>query len=173
MVRRCLEGDRRFGVVLIARGSEVGGGDTRYPVGTLAHLVDAAELADGRWVLVAAGEQRLRVTRWLPDDPHPRASVEVLEDPPAHAGSEERDALQEALRRIAARQAALGDPAPPPGTEIAADPTAASYQAAALAPVGPLDLQRLLEIDDPDDRIAAVLAVLAEVEDLLRLRRQR
>ncbi|MBN2113347.1 MAG: LON peptidase substrate-binding domain-containing protein [Acidimicrobiia bacterium] len=173
MVRRCLDGDRRFGVVLIARGSEVGGGDTRYSVGTLARLTEAAELADGRWVLVAAGEQRLRVTRWLHDDPHPRADVEVLEDPAARAGSTERDALQTVMHRISALQTELGDPVPPAGIEIAADPVAASYQAASLAPLGPLDLQQLLEIDDPDDRIAAVRAALAEAEDLLRLRLQR
>ena len=39
LARRCLEGDRRFGVVLIERGSEVGGGDVRCGVGTRAEVV--------------------------------------------------------------------------------------------------------------------------------------
>jgi Lon protease-like protein len=170
LVRRCLDGDRRFGVVLIARGSEVGGGDTRYGVGTLAGLTDAAELPDGRWGLVAAGLSRLRVLEWLPDDPHPRARVEVLDDPAATGGLGEQRQVLAAFRRVAALLAELGDPAPPLELELADDPLAAAYQAAALAPLGPLDLQRLLEVDDPNDRIAAVLAALAEAEELLRMR---
>ncbi len=37
----CIEAEREFGVVLIARGSEVGGGDQRRSVGTLARIVQA------------------------------------------------------------------------------------------------------------------------------------
>jgi len=44
----CLAGDARFGIVLIARGSEVGGGDERMTVGTRAVITHAASLADGR-----------------------------------------------------------------------------------------------------------------------------
>ena len=39
MIAHCLEQDARFGVVLIERGSEVGGGDTRFHVGTVAQIV--------------------------------------------------------------------------------------------------------------------------------------
>jgi Lon protease-like protein len=48
MVRTCIDDDRRFGVVLIERGAEVGGGDERADVGTLAEIADAEELPDGR-----------------------------------------------------------------------------------------------------------------------------
>ena len=41
LMRDCLEGDRRFGVVLIERGSEVGGGDTRARLGTRGLLLGA------------------------------------------------------------------------------------------------------------------------------------
>jgi len=34
LARDCLAGDRSFGVVLIERGQEVGGGDVRFSVGT-------------------------------------------------------------------------------------------------------------------------------------------
>jgi uncharacterized protein len=170
MLRRCLDGDRHFGVILITRGGEVGGGDTRAAVGTLARVAEADELSDGRFVLVAMGVDRLRVLEWLPDDPHPQATVEVLPDPAPRAGAPARSSLQGALRRLSALLAELGDPAPPLSLELASDPAAAAYQAAALSPLGPFDLQRLLEVDDPDDRIAAVLAALGEAEELLRLR---
>src|SRR3984885_12142090 len=51
LMRHCLDADRRFGVVLIERGSEVGGGDQRASVGTQGVITRAAELPDGRWVL--------------------------------------------------------------------------------------------------------------------------
>src|SRR4051812_43593478 len=60
LTRHCLDTDRRFGSVLIERGSEVGGGDVRFDVGTCVRIVEADELPDGRWVLVAVGVERLR-----------------------------------------------------------------------------------------------------------------
>ena len=65
MMRRCIDGDRDFGVVLIERGSEVGGGDTRFDIGTVARIVQAAELADGRFAIAAVGLGRFRVVRWF------------------------------------------------------------------------------------------------------------
>ncbi|HEV7759443.1 MAG TPA: LON peptidase substrate-binding domain-containing protein, partial [Acidimicrobiales bacterium] len=73
MLDDCLAGDRTFGVVLIERGSEVGGGDVRTGVGTLARILQAEQAADGRWALMAVGARRIRIDRWLPDDPYPRA----------------------------------------------------------------------------------------------------
>ena len=44
LVKDCLAGDGEFGVVLIERGHEVGGGDVRFGVGTVARIVQTAEL---------------------------------------------------------------------------------------------------------------------------------
>ena len=82
LVRDCLDGDGEFGVVLIERGSEVGGDDVRTDVGTMAHILQAEELDDGRWVVAAVGTRRLRVRSWLPDDPYPRAAVDDWPDAP-------------------------------------------------------------------------------------------
>ena len=38
LMAECLDGDGEFGVVLIARGSEVGGGDQRVDIGTVARI---------------------------------------------------------------------------------------------------------------------------------------
>ena len=89
LVRVCLDGEHEFGVVLIARGSEVGGGDQRLAVGTVARIVEAAELPDGRWALGTIGTRRIRVREWLTDDPYPMADVEEWPEPdlapaPAH-----------------------------------------------------------------------------------------
>ena len=81
LVRDCLDRDGEFGVVLIERGNEVGGGDNRTSVGTVARLVEAVPFGDGRWALAAVGTRRIRVRRWLEDDPYPRAEVEAWDDP--------------------------------------------------------------------------------------------
>ena len=75
LMRDCLAGDARFGVVLIERGSEVGGGDERSGLGTRGVITKSVELPDGRWVLQLEGEAVIEVEQWLPDDPYPVALV--------------------------------------------------------------------------------------------------
>ncbi len=171
LMRACLDGDRRFGVVLIERGSEVGGGDVRLSIGTLAEIVEATELPDGRWLLVAAGVDRIRVDRWLGDNPYPRAEVTVLPDAEPGAGArEQRATIERLLRRALALKAELGEPAPAATVELAEDPVAAAYQAAALAPIGVLDCQRVLEQDEPDGRLAVLAEILADEVSVLAQR---
>ncbi len=111
----CLEGGGEFGVVLIARGSEVGGGDQRVDVGTVARIDQVAELEDGRMLVIARGDRRVRVDRWLADEPYPRAVVEEL---PVVRGADHGRALataEVAVRRLRSLLSELGDvPALPP-----------------------------------------------------------
>jgi Lon protease-like protein len=160
-----------FGVVLIERGSEVGGGDARFGVGTLARVVDAQRLPDGRYALVTVGTRRFRVVRWLPDDPYPQAEIEVLVD--AHAGAgdtERRDAIERALHRVIGLAAELGARVGTEPPALAGDPVRAGWEAAALAPIGPLDALDILGIDDPSTRLDRLAAALHAAGDLLALR---
>ena len=163
MTERCLADDATFGVVLIERGSEVGGHDERFGVGTAARILQAGRLDDGRYVLMTVGEHRVRVERWLPDDPYPRAEVEALADAPAGPdAANRRDTVGRILRQALALKAELGEPAAAATVELDADPAVAAYQAAALAPLGALDRQRLLEQEGPDQRLALLASDLAE-----------
>ncbi|MGK2950285.1 MAG: LON peptidase substrate-binding domain-containing protein [Acidimicrobiales bacterium] len=171
LVRDCLAGAEEFGVVLIERGSEVGGGDVRADIGTVARIVEAQELPDGRWAVAAVGTQRLRVRSWLTDDPYPKAEVEPWPDP--EPGPDHADALQEVLRLLRqalALAAEAGDPAAPATIDLADDPVLCGYQAAAVAPIGPLDQQRLLASETPDVRIATLAGMLRDEIDVLNLR---
>ena len=81
MLADCLSGAQPagFGVVLIERGHEVGGGATvRSPVGTFAEITSSQTDSRGESTLVVQGSWRLRVQQWLPDEPYPRALVEPL-----------------------------------------------------------------------------------------------
>lgn len=170
MVRHCLAGDRTFGVVLIERGSEVGGGDVRSDVGTLAEIVEAAEMPDGRWALGAVGRQRIRVIRWLDDDPYPQAEVEPWPDPvPGPELPELLTSVVLELRRTLALAAEAGLPAAPATIELSDDPLVATYQACAVAPVGPWDRQRLLRTADAVARLHLLGELVAESAETLRL----
>lgn len=171
LVEHCLEGEREFGVCLIERGSEVGGGDLRTDIGTIAQIVDAERFDDGRWVMACVGTRRIRIDRWLEDDPYPRASVEDWPD--AASDTDLADTVTTVisrLRQVLALQAELGDPAPPATIEIDTDPVLASYQASALSPSGSFDRQRLLAAPAPGRRLELLGEVLTDAEVVLRHR---
>jgi len=81
-VRHCLDSGEPFGVVLIARGREVGGGDSRCDIGVLARITEFVDQGSGRYALLCRAGERIRVCDWLPDDPYPRATVQVWPDEP-------------------------------------------------------------------------------------------
>jgi hypothetical protein len=172
LVTHALEGDQEFGVVLIERGSEVGGGDVRTDVGCVARIVEAVEMDDGRWAIGALGTRRVRVTDWLPDDPYPRAEVEQWDDegPGGDVLADRYDETVTVLRRVLALRAELGDAGPPATTELAEDPVLGSYQTAALAPMGPMDQQRALAAPGPLARLDLVAEWLGEEATMLSQR---
>jgi Lon protease-like protein len=164
LVDDCLAGDGRLGIVLIERGSEVGGGDARFDAGCLARIADAARLPDGRWAMVVAGVGRLRVVEWLPDDPYPLADVETWPD----AGDDDparTEAVLAHLRRVLAMTAELGGPVP-----AVPEAVAGSWALASLAPIGPLDRLALLRAEGPDARLELLTSLLAEEEAVLAAR---
>jgi Lon protease-like protein len=111
------------------------------------------------------------VVTWLPDDPYPLALVEHLPDPPM--GAEALDALAEAdqaVRRALALAAELEEPAAPANVEVDGDPSVAAYQLAAIAPLGPVDRQRLLEQEDPAARLRLLTSLATDAAAVLAYR---
>ena len=173
LVDTCLASDGVFGVVLIERGSEVGGGDVRFDVGTRTRIHRAEQLDDGRWVLVTVGTERIRVHEWLPDDPFPRAEIEHLVDAVAEPDAAPVDEVTDLLRRVLALRTQLGGAMATPAeiaVELDGDPVRASFQACAMASLGPLDGQRLLELDDAGERLVRLAGLLEEEADVLEFR---
>jgi len=159
-----------LGVVLIERGREVGGGDQRVSVGTTSHLVESEMLPDGRWLAVFAGAGRFRVVDWLPDDPYPRAVVEDLPDPAWDSADDAAlAAAEEEVRQALAMAAELQEATVAPGFQLAADPARRAWQLCAVAPLGPLDRQRLLEAPTAI-RLATLATEVAEVKRMLAFR---
>ena len=171
MVEVCLAGTPEFGVVLIERGNEVGGGDTRFDVGCIARIVGAAHLDDGRWVLETVGTRRVRVNRWLSDRPYPRADVDDWDEPSRDPAAERhRAATETRLRRVLALAAEMGESVAESTLVIDDEPGLASYQMASRAPLGPLDRQCLLEAATSTHRLEILGRLLDEQEAVLARR---
>ncbi|MBV9951307.1 MAG: LON peptidase substrate-binding domain-containing protein [Acidimicrobiia bacterium] len=171
LVQDCLAGDREFGVVLIERGSEVGGDDVRTDIGTMARILEAEELPDGRWVVASVGIGRIDVEQWLPDDPYPRAVATSWPDrPPDRDLDEPYTESVSLLRRALALRSELGESTVPSTVELADDPELGSFHVAALAPLGPLDQQRLLAAPGADRRLELAVELLTEEIDVLTQR---
>lgn len=150
-----------FGVVLIERGHEVGGGDQRFPVGTIAQVVELGA-GDGFVSVMTQGGRRFEVVEWLDDDPYPRALVRFL--PPLvwdEKWRERRDEVEVLVRDTMARISEFEEQRWSSRIGLVADPVPSLWQLAAIAPVGAFDQLDLL-------RAATVPELLDAVESATR-----
>ena len=154
LTRDCLAGDSRFGVVLIERGAEVGGGDQRMAVGTRAVITKAAALSDGRWLLIVRGDVRIRVGEWLDDDPYPLAMVEEWAPRVEAVGSDLLQRAEQSVRRTRGLLSESGaTSALPAETQFDDDPEVASWQLCTEAPLTMFDAQRVLSAPGTAERL--------------------
>lgn len=152
MLARVLEQEPpEFGVVLIERGQEVGGGDRRFDIGTIARIADLQVAADAVG-LVGLGGQRFEVIRWDEDDPYPQAEIRLLDE--LLWDERHRSLLQDAERTVRSGLAIASEYvelAWSASIELAESPIDAAWQLAAIAPLTPLDQVALLRSPDVED----------------------
>ena len=171
LVRDCLDSEHHeFGVVLIDRGSEVGGGDTRADVGVVATMLQVAALDAGRFAVVSVGTRRIRVIRWLPDDPYPLADIEDWPDDDAVVSTERLESTAAHARRCAGLAVEMGDRSNVPEGELTGDASTDSFLLAAISPLGPVDQYAALCAPDPLARLDLLDRSLDDVEAGLRFR---
>ena len=173
-----------FGVIMIERGKETGGGEDRADVGVVGRVVQIEALEDGRYGLVVVGTWRFRVRSWLPDDPYPLADIDAWpdEEPDDPHISELIASARERIRDIHRRVAELvqRDPAAAApdrlerdaaDPEISDDPLLATYHLAGIAPLGPADRYRLLCAGSPRQRLELLDSALDDVVAMIDFRR--
>jgi Lon protease-like protein len=171
LVRDCLlTSEKEFGVVLIDRGSEVGGGDSRSNVGVVAKMLQVAPIEDGRFAVVAVGTRRIKITEWLPDAPYPRADVEDWPDGPADVPIERIAATAARARRCAGLAVEMGDLSNVPEGELTGDASFDSFLLTAISPFGPADQYTVLCAHDPSTRFDVIDRLLEDVEAGLQFR---
>ena len=168
LVRELVESPapRRFGVVAIRQGLEVGDDQILYDVGCVAELRRVEPYADGRYDIVTTGGPRFRLLGVDDTRPYLRGAVEYLPDPmgtdadarafsiiaefPAYWGALAR------AREVEHEPAALPD-----------DPQLLSYVVAATLVLDLPEKQELLAIPDTATRLRAELTVIRRETALL------
>lgn len=184
MMAHCLgeddAGDKLFGVVLIERGSEVGGGDVRTDVGTVARIVSHRLLDGGRMAVLAVGERRIKISEWLEDDPYPQAIADTwpCEDVAGEEIDETSSAISKAglfasaeaaVRRVWALRREMGAADPEPAEEFPRT-SVGSYGLAARIPLQQFDRQKLLAAPSIAERLSLLEEILTDHEELLLAR---
>ncbi|WP_241992517.1 LON peptidase substrate-binding domain-containing protein [Cryobacterium lactosi] len=133
-----------FGVVLIERGQEVGGGEHRFSTGTVAQVLELVA-PEGFVGLVAQGDRRIEVVEWSQDTPFPQAVVREL---PALVWDDALTPLrvlaEQTVRRTLSLASEFTDDAWSANVALSEDPVEAAWQLAGIAPVGPLDQVEML-----------------------------
>lgn len=156
---------RRFGVVAIREGREVGADGIRalYPVGCVARLRRVDPYDDGRFDIVSTGAQRFRLLSVDTALPYLRAEVELLDEAPgeaADAAAAGVRALFDVYRRAVGAQ---------PAEDLPTEPDVLSYLVAATMVLDLPDRQILLEQPDTTLRLRQELRLLRRETALLGL----
>ena len=169
MMQHCLDGDSKFGVVLIKSGSEVGGPAISHPIGTVANIVKVDHAEGGRAFLSVTGEQRFLIKEITQYRPYMEAQVELLEDdvdswvPPTETEAIRLAITQHIRMVLGLRGGWVLKPSLP------SDPAALSYFIGGLLQVGLPEKQTLLEASTASRRLETELDLLRrEFEDLNR-----
>ena len=156
-----------FGVVLIERGKEVGGGERRMSIGTIASVTEIGTTQEFLG-LESFGSQRFRVNAWLPDDPYPLADIDLLPDLiwddsllPAKAH------LETKVRQLLAFVSEFGNLQFGADIEFSEDPMEACWQMAGVLPVGPLDQIDLLSSQSADELISRTYEIVKTANETL------
>src|ERR1700757_2325698 len=173
--RPCVEVGDPFGVVLIARGREVGGGDTRCDVGVLSRITECVDHGFDRYSLGCRTGERIRVREWLSDDPSPRATIKLWPDEPGDPVTpsqllEVEDRVTALFERIAeARGVQL------PGRDVllgydeagADDAGQRLFALASRLPIGTADRYAVLSAPSAADRLVALSEAVDTVAEMV------
>lgn len=161
MISECLKTGSGFGVCLINSGSETGEAVRIYDIGTLASIVDFQTNEDGLLGITVAGGQRFRViTTMLSDNQLLRGEVECMDHQDDQLLPVQYQLLADMLRQVLEKF----------GLEFVDEherlnePYWVGSRLAELLPVELTDRQKLLEMDDPIQRLEYLQNLIARMD---------
>lgn len=127
----------------------------------MAQIVRHGTLDDERMAIVTVGSQRFDVIEWHSEDPYPCADVVERRETGASEGLDEKiKAAMRMWRRVAALASELGADVGTADLQLPDDPNDALWTLCAVSPLEQIDRQRLLETDDPTQRVQLLLSGL-------------
>ncbi|MGN6225821.1 LON peptidase substrate-binding domain-containing protein [Dyella sp. KULCS107] len=158
MVRDCTRQGTGFGVCLILDGFEVGDPALPAAVGTVATITDFHTTEEGLLGIVARGGARFRVERTrVRADGLLRGEVQLWPDEPPLEVPPEFGLLQTILERLVETLGPHWRDAPRSAYD---DASWLGFRMAELLPLTNSERQRLLELDDPVQRLAELRDIL-------------
>ena len=158
LVRECTRHGTGFGVCLILQGQEVGEPAVPAAIGTIARISDFHRDDDGLLGIVAEGGARFRVARSrVRSDGLLRGDVEVWPDEPGQQVPVEFALLQTILERLVETMAPHWRDAPRSAYD---DASWLGFRLAELLPLDVGEQQRMLELNDPVQRLAELRDIL-------------
>ncbi len=176
MIRRCLENDEPFGVVLIRDGREVGSGATAIAtVGTIAEIREASKYSDGRYDLLVVGTRRFRIESVaVGREPYLVGQVTELDEPVGDQDRAERltgDVTQRFVRYLALLQPEEGEDGAEIDVQVEVDlEDDDSDEGEVVASRSPADPGEAVRVSIPDDPtiLSHLLSGIIQVDQPLR-----
>lgn len=162
MLARCLKEDRGFVVVLLKDGGETGRTAAFYDIGTYVRIVDFQQLENGLLGITVEGVAKVSVSRsWQQQDGLNVGDAEVLIDE-AQSDVPERFGELPSVLRALSRHPAIRD------LDMDVDYDDARHVGWRLTELLPLDKhekQRLVELQDPLERLNRLQQLLEVLEN--------
>jgi Lon protease-like protein len=173
LIRRCVEQQRPFGIVLIRSGTEVGGSAEPYEVGTEAKIVAESLLPSGRSYVVTRGARRFAVEGLIADaEPYLVGRVRYLDEPEGDRATDFANDAREALGAYLLAVVAVTEDSR--GERVFADelrdapPSDLAYRIAGSLAVDAPQQQALLELETASARLEEETRILNRETELLR-----
>ncbi|MDC0664048.1 LON peptidase substrate-binding domain-containing protein [Marinobacter sp. SS21] len=161
MLTRCLKDDRGFVIVLLREGAETSTTAAFYDIGTYVRIIDFQQLENGMLGITVEGEAKVAVTRtWRAPDGLNMGDV-------AHLLDEEVWAIPEAFSDLSAVLRALFRHPVVSDLNMQVDFDDArevGWRLTELLPIDKQEKQRLVELQDPIERLGRLKALLDELE---------
>ncbi len=164
MLKDCLEGDRRFGIAYVAPATAAGADPVPDPgdVGCVAVIRSAEALPDGRANIVAVGEHRFTLRRWVATErPYRVGEIEEFDDEPGDAAgvAELAGEVRGAFARVVRALDALAGQ-DEGEVQLASDPALLSFQVAAALELDVAAKRALLASRSTGQRLRQLAALL-------------
>ncbi|HDQ72664.1 MAG TPA: endopeptidase La [Chloroflexi bacterium] len=162
LLEDALDGDRL--IVLLAMTDptvEEPGSEGVYQIGTVAQIERALRLEDDTYQIVVHGLTRVKVSRWIADEPYLKAEVDIL--PEGKAEEAEIEALRRELLAVARRLVSFMPQVPEGVVDMLAqikDPTMLLYMLASNIQLQVEEAQKILEAENVAEQMQALLQIM-------------
>ena len=172
LVKRSIETDEPFGIVLIKSGPEVGGPAEPYRVGTTAKIMGSTPLPGGRSFIIARGERRFEIESIDAErEPYLVARVRYLAEDDGGDATELADRAADLFGQYLTGIISTSNDARtevPLGEIREGTPAEVSYRIAGGLGIDGAERQRLLEAERTQARLESIVGLLERENTLLK-----